>query len=81
MKTITTTIVALLLVVSSSIAFAAARSWDMDKAHSGIYFSIDHIFSKCFCVAFFEEVAADGLIKLYLDGLYGYDSHGTAEDQ
>lgn len=46
MKTITTTIVALLLVVSSSIAFAAARSWDMDEAHSGIYFSIDHIFSK-----------------------------------
>jgi polyisoprenoid-binding protein YceI len=46
MKIITTTIVALLLVISSSIAFAAARSWDMDKAHSGIYFSVDHIFSK-----------------------------------
>ncbi len=27
-------------------AFAAARSWEMDKAHSNIYFSIDHIFSK-----------------------------------
>ncbi|MBE0585744.1 MAG: polyisoprenoid-binding protein [Desulfofustis sp.] len=26
--------------------FAAARSWEMDKAHSNIYFSIDHIFSR-----------------------------------
>lgn len=27
-------------------AHSAARSWDLDKAHSNIYFSIDHIFSK-----------------------------------
>ena len=46
MKTITTTIFALLLVVSNSVAFGAARSWDVDKAHSGIYFKVDHIFSK-----------------------------------
>ena len=46
MKTITTTILALLLVVSSSIAFGADRSWEADKAHSGIYFNVDHIFSK-----------------------------------
>ncbi len=57
MKTITTTILALLLLVSSSIAFAAARSWDMDKAHSGIYFSIDHIFSKV--MGHFNEFTLD----------------------
>ena len=27
-------------------AFGAARSWEMDKAHSNVYFSIDHVFSK-----------------------------------
>ena len=27
-------------------AFSAAPTWNLDKAHSGIYFSIDHIFSK-----------------------------------
>ncbi|MBT8361474.1 MAG: YceI family protein [Deltaproteobacteria bacterium] len=27
-------------------AHSAARSWDLDKAHSNIYFSIEHIFSK-----------------------------------
>jgi polyisoprenoid-binding protein YceI len=27
-------------------AHSGARSWDLDKAHSNIYFSIDHIFSK-----------------------------------
>ena len=27
-------------------AHSAARSWDVDKAHSNIYFSIEHIFSK-----------------------------------
>ncbi|MGI9538395.1 MAG: YceI family protein [Desulfocapsaceae bacterium] len=46
MKKITITILTLLLMVSSSIAFGAARSWDVDKAHSGIYFMVDHIFSK-----------------------------------
>jgi polyisoprenoid-binding protein YceI len=27
-------------------AFAEARSWQIDPAHSGFYFTIDHIFSK-----------------------------------
>ena len=27
-------------------AHSAVRSWDVDKAHSNIYFSIEHIFSK-----------------------------------
>ena len=27
-------------------AFCAAKSWDLDKAHSNVYFSVDHIFSK-----------------------------------
>lgn len=34
-----------LLFVGQS-AFGAARSWDLDKNHSNVYFSIDHIFSK-----------------------------------
>lgn len=27
-------------------ALSAAQSWNLDKAHSNVYFSIDHIFSK-----------------------------------
>jgi polyisoprenoid-binding protein YceI len=27
-------------------AFCAAQSWNLDKAHSNVYFSVDHIFSK-----------------------------------
>lgn len=27
-------------------AHSTARSWDLDKAHSNVYFSIEHIFSK-----------------------------------
>ncbi len=27
-------------------AFSAAPTWNLDKAHSNIYFSVDHIFSK-----------------------------------
>jgi polyisoprenoid-binding protein YceI len=27
-------------------AFAEARSWQIDPAHSGFYFTVDHIFSK-----------------------------------
>ena len=34
------------LILSTSSAFGAARSWDLDKAHSNIYFGVDHIFSK-----------------------------------
>lgn len=34
------------LILSSSTAFGAARSWELDKAHANIYFGVDHIFSK-----------------------------------
>lgn len=36
----------ILSVVLTHSASGAVRSWDLDQAHSGIYFSIDHIFSK-----------------------------------
>jgi len=36
----------LLLIGVSSIAYADAPKWKIDPAHAGIYFSIDHIFSK-----------------------------------
>ena len=35
-----------LTVISIQAASAGVRSWDLDKAHSNIYFSVDHIFSK-----------------------------------
>ncbi|MBT8373075.1 MAG: YceI family protein [Deltaproteobacteria bacterium] len=38
-------IISLLLGVSS-MAYAEAPKWKIDPAHAGIYFSIDHIFSK-----------------------------------
>lgn len=38
-----TTIVTL---IGATSAFSAAQSWNLDKAHSNVYFSIDHIFSK-----------------------------------
>lgn len=34
------------LIIGGSTAFGAARSWELDKAHSNIYFGVDHIFSK-----------------------------------
>lgn len=37
------------LLLSSLIApaaYSAGDSWDLDKAHSNVYFSVDHIFSK-----------------------------------
>ncbi len=46
MKSLQATIIALVLIVTGSSAFAAARSWEVDKAHSNIYFGVDHIFSK-----------------------------------
>ena len=46
MKTIITVLLSLFLMLSTSLVFGAARSWEVDKAHSAIYFSIDHIFSK-----------------------------------
>ncbi|WP_028580782.1 YceI family protein [Desulfogranum japonicum] len=36
----------LIFLASSSPLYAAARSWEVDKAHSGFYFQIKHIFSK-----------------------------------
>ena len=46
MKTTISALLALTLILSTSLVFGAARSWEVDKAHSAIYFSIDHIFSK-----------------------------------
>lgn len=49
MKTIRTIqlfFLVLLLILSSSTSFGAARTWKLDKAHSNIYFGVDHIFSK-----------------------------------
>ncbi|MCG6931521.1 MAG: YceI family protein [Desulfofustis sp.] len=34
------------IVLGASTLFAGARSWELDKAHGNIYFSVDHIFSK-----------------------------------
>jgi polyisoprenoid-binding protein YceI len=34
------------LVLAGQPALAAARDWELDKAHSNFYFSVDHIFSK-----------------------------------
>lgn len=35
----------LMVVIFSTQAIAAAPKWDLDPAHSGIYFGIDHIYS------------------------------------
>lgn len=32
--------------LSAQPVFAAARSWELDKAHSNFYFKVDHIYSK-----------------------------------
>ncbi len=50
-------ITAILTVFGATSAFSAARSWEMDKAHSNVYFSIDHIFSKI--NGQFDELATD----------------------
>lgn len=39
-------IILLFTLVSSQTAFSAARSWELDKGHSNVYFSVDHIFAK-----------------------------------
>ncbi len=39
-------ITAVLTIFWATSAFSAARSWELDKAHSNVYFSVDHIFSK-----------------------------------
>ena len=36
----------LLFVVIGQNAYAAAREWELDQAHSNIYFSVGHIYSK-----------------------------------
>ncbi len=46
MKTTISALLSLALILSTSLVFGTARSWEVDKAHSAIYFSIDHIFSK-----------------------------------
>ena len=39
-------IATIVTMIGASSAFSAAPSWNLDKAHSNVYFSIDHIFSK-----------------------------------
>lgn len=39
-------IAVVLTLFSVQSVFGAARTWELDKAHSNVYFSIDHIFSK-----------------------------------
>ncbi|NNK93924.1 MAG: polyisoprenoid-binding protein [Desulfobacterales bacterium] len=39
-------VTAIATIVLATSAFSAAPTWNLDKAHSNIYFSIDHIFSK-----------------------------------
>jgi polyisoprenoid-binding protein YceI len=46
MKTTISVLLSLILILSTSLVFGAARSWEVDKAHSAIYFTVDHIFSK-----------------------------------
>ena len=46
MKTLQALMIVLILSVSVSSVSAAARSWELDSAHSNIYFSVTHIFSK-----------------------------------
>lgn len=36
----------LVLTIGATSAFSAAPSWNLDTAHSNVYFSVDHIFSK-----------------------------------
>lgn len=45
-KRISFPIIILLLGLSLSTVHAAAQTWELDKAHSNFYFSIDHIYSK-----------------------------------
>lgn len=47
MKTLRNIVLAsIVLLTAAPAAFGAARAWEVDKAHSNFYFSIDHIFSK-----------------------------------
>lgn len=40
------TLALLFVIVSGPPVSAAARDWELDKAHTNFYFSIDHIYSK-----------------------------------
>ncbi len=40
------TITLVFLVLAGQTVVAAARDWQLDKAHSNFYFSVDHIFSR-----------------------------------
>lgn len=47
MKRLSVVFLALLFsLVSTQPLLAAARSWELDKAHTNFYFTIDHIYSK-----------------------------------
>ena len=39
-------LVLIIITLGAQSAFAAARGWDLDEAHSNFYFRIDHIYSK-----------------------------------
>ena len=39
-------IATIVLLIGATSAFSAAQSWNLDTAHSNVYFSVDHIFSK-----------------------------------
>lgn len=45
MKKLQTILIIMIFFIGASTASAAARSWDLDKAHSNIYFGVTHIFS------------------------------------
>lgn len=45
-KSIIVAIVSLVIGCTLSPVQAAVRAWELDKAHSNFYFSVDHIFSK-----------------------------------
>lgn len=50
-------IITIFTLLGATSALSAAPSWNLDKAHSGIYFSVDHIFSKV--KGHFNEFTAD----------------------
>ena len=39
-------IATMVTLIGTTSAFSAAQSWNLDTAHSNVYFSVDHIFSK-----------------------------------
>lgn len=45
MKKLQTILIIMIFFIGASTASAAARSWDLDKAHSNIYFGVTHIYS------------------------------------